>query len=62
MTVKELIEELSELPPDAKVRASVDVSTCEADHARRAFGEDLEGIFLDGPEVTLTFVGELNDR
>lgn len=62
MTVEELIAELREMPPDAKVRASVDVSTSQADGERRAFCEQMEGVFLDGPEVTLVFIGELNDE
>ncbi len=68
MKAKELAEILLE-NPDAEVSVSVDVSTCEGDSGRRAFGEDvfevIEGT-TGGPhgvvtDLTICLEGYLND-
>lgn len=61
MTVEELIDQLKLMPPKSRVRASVDVSTDDDDATLRAFGEEIDDVFAESGEVTICFVGELND-
>ena len=62
MTVEELIKQLEQMPANARVRVSLDVSVGDNDFDRRAYGETYEGLQIEseGEEITLLFVGELN--